>query len=118
MRELTPRQREVLDTIARLTRERGIAPTLREIADAIGVASHYAVVCLLRPMERAGVVTRDRATPRSIRILTPPVEPEPEKLTAEDLERTARRFGYDPDAEYLGDWIVRTAAQAGLREVA
>ncbi|NOX35915.1 MAG: transcriptional repressor LexA [Calditrichaeota bacterium] len=71
MKDLTPRQREVLEFIARYMTERGYAPSYQEIADAFGIASKQGVVRHLEALCRKGYIERDTTTARSIRIVAP-----------------------------------------------
>jgi repressor LexA len=69
---LTARQIEVRDTIARLTAERGYAPTLRELGDALGMTSTNAVNDHLVALERKGAIKRDYKICRSLRVVEVP----------------------------------------------
>ena len=52
----TPRQHELLAYILRFREERGVSPSVREMCAALGVRSTNAVACLLRALERKGLV--------------------------------------------------------------
>lgn len=69
MKDLTGRQREVLDFIRRHIRQCGRPPTLREIAPVLGVTSINGVNDHLLALERKGYIVRDVATARGIRIV-------------------------------------------------
>jgi repressor LexA len=56
MKEATDRQLEVLEYMRTYQRTNGMPPTVREIADAFGVASTNAIMCTLRALERKGLV--------------------------------------------------------------
>jgi len=56
MKGLTVRQQFVLDTITRLTRENKAAPSIRELAKAIGVKSTNGVSVHLKALRRKGVL--------------------------------------------------------------
>lgn len=56
---LTERQQQIMDLI-REGVERGRAPTVREIAQACGIASPNGVMCHLRALEKKGHITRER----------------------------------------------------------
>lgn len=60
-------QREYLVTVARLWLQLGYAPTVQEIATERGRARH-AVEMALGRLQRDGLVDRDYATARSIRL--------------------------------------------------
>jgi len=64
---LTPKQSEVLDCIRRFRVEHGYAPTLREIAETLGV-SKITVLQHLRALERRGAIRRRRREARAIEI--------------------------------------------------
>lgn len=55
---LTARQRDVLAAIEHSIAERGIAPTLREVGDHLGIASLNGVSEIVRRLERKGYVAR------------------------------------------------------------
>lgn len=56
--DLTDNQRRVLDFIRQHMAERGSAPTLREIADALGFARHSSAQDYVKALERKGVLER------------------------------------------------------------
>lgn len=66
---LTPRQREVVSAIRRLTRDRGYPPTIRELASEIDVAGPNGVKQHLRSMVRKGWVTWDQGKARTLRLV-------------------------------------------------
>jgi len=55
--ELTPRQQEILDFICQAIANKGIPPTIAEIAEAIGVSSSNGVRGHLQALERKGAIT-------------------------------------------------------------
>jgi SOS-response transcriptional repressor LexA len=64
---LTPRQRDVYQTIVDFRREKGMSPTIREIGKAIGVVSPNGVLCHVRPMLKKGaIVKRGKHLSRSL----------------------------------------------------
>ncbi len=65
---LTERQLEVLRFIAREIEERGYPPTIREIGEALGIASTNGVNDHLKALEKKGFLVRD---PVKSRALTP-----------------------------------------------
>jgi SOS-response transcriptional repressor LexA len=68
---LTPRQEDYMQVIEKSVRARGYAPTMRELADALGVNSTNAVSQQLDFMERKGALHRLRDyTSRSIIVCT------------------------------------------------
>ena len=70
---LTPRQREILDYLRTMLREKAYPPTVREIGLAIGLSSSSTVQNHLNTLERKGYIHRDPAKSRAIEL----VEKEP-----------------------------------------
>jgi repressor LexA len=68
---LTPRQRRVLDTIRTSVETRGYPPTMREIGEAVGLASPSSVKHQLTTLERKGYLRRDPNRPRAIEVVDP-----------------------------------------------
>ena len=58
MRELTPKQRQVLTYLQARLNE-GRKTSLRDIADHIGASSRNSAVCLLRRLEAKGLIKRE-----------------------------------------------------------
>lgn len=67
-RDLTDRQRQTLQFIADTVGERGYPPSVREIGEALGLASSSTVHSHLRALERKRYVTIDPSKPRAIEI--------------------------------------------------
>ncbi|NLU81416.1 transcriptional repressor LexA [Rhodococcus sp. HNM0569] len=65
---LTARQRKVLDVIRASVADRGYAPSIREIGDAVGLTSTSSVAHQLRTLERKGFLRRDPNRPRAVDI--------------------------------------------------
>lgn len=68
MTAITARQLDVLRVIARHIDAHGYAPSMRELASSLSVASLNGVNDHLRALERQGVITTARETARGIRI--------------------------------------------------
>ena len=68
MRELTPKQRQVLFLIQKVMAETGMPPTRAEIAKALGFRSVNAAEDHLRALERKGAVELLSGTSRGIRL--------------------------------------------------
>jgi len=66
LQPLTPRQREIFDWIVNFHRERRIAPTFREIANAFKFCSPNGAVVHVVPLIRKGWLVRETMTARSI----------------------------------------------------
>jgi repressor LexA len=63
---LTERQQKILECVRQSVESRGYAPTLREIADAVGLRSTSAVDYQLKNLENMGQLTRDAGMPRTV----------------------------------------------------
>ena len=63
---LTDRQLEVLRFIAEQIDDQGYPPTIREIGEALGIASTNGVNDHLKALERKGFLTRDRVKSRAL----------------------------------------------------
>jgi repressor LexA len=62
------RKQKILDCIARTVAERGYPPSVREIADAVGLASTSAVHHHLIALERDGLLERGQHSSRALRL--------------------------------------------------
>lgn len=67
--ELTARQQEIYDYIRREVTSRGIAPSVREIAAAVGLSSPSTVHAHLAALEDRGYIRRDKQSARGIIVL-------------------------------------------------
>ena len=70
-RELTDRQREIFDFIARGIRENGYPPTIREMMDAFDIASTNGVRTTLAALEKKGYIRRRPMLSRGIELTEP-----------------------------------------------
>jgi repressor LexA len=68
---LTPRQRKVLEFIRESVERRGFPPTIREIGDAVGLASTSSVSYQLISLQKKGFLRRDATKPRAVDVRTP-----------------------------------------------
>ena len=75
MATYTAKQRDVLKIIQASVEERGIAPTLEEIAYDLGGISRVAVLDHLRALEKKGAIRRTARQSRAIEILDKDYEP-------------------------------------------
>ena len=66
---LTDRQREIYDYVARYVDDHGYPPTVREIGEAVGLASPSTVHAHLANLERAGLIRRDPTKPRALELV-------------------------------------------------
>ena len=67
--ELTARQREIWSFVLDYSDRHGYPPTVREIGEAVGLASPYTVHAHLANLERAGLLRRDPTKPRALELL-------------------------------------------------
>ena len=65
----TERQAEVLNFVATHIKERGYAPTLREIGEALGIKSTNGVADHLQRLARKGYVTWTPGAARTLRLV-------------------------------------------------
>lgn len=76
------RRQRILDYIARTVEERGYPPSVREIADAVGLASTSAVHHHLIALERDGLLARGPHASRALRLTKrPAASAAPSKVT-------------------------------------
>jgi repressor LexA len=66
---LTARQQEIWQYLAEYVDAHGYPPTVREIGDAVGLASPSTVHAHLANLERAGLLRRDPTKPRAIELV-------------------------------------------------
>ena len=66
---LTERQRQILDFLTKYTDAHGYPPTVREIGEAVGLASPSTVHAHLANLERAGLLKRDPTKPRALELV-------------------------------------------------
>jgi repressor LexA len=68
---LTLRQRKILEYISATTAERGYPPTVREIADAVGLSSSSSVAHQLSQLVTKGFINRDATRARALDVRVP-----------------------------------------------
>ncbi len=66
---LTGRQREIWEFVVDYVGRRGYPPTVREIGDAVGLASPSTVHAHLANLERSGLLRRDPTKPRALELV-------------------------------------------------
>jgi repressor LexA len=66
---LTARQQEIWDFVVTYVDRQGYPPTVREIGDAVGLASPSTVHAHLANLERAGLLRRDPTKPRALELV-------------------------------------------------
>jgi repressor LexA len=80
---LTGRQQEIWDFLVDYVDRHGYPPTVREIGEAVGLASPSTVHAHLANLERAGLLKRDPTKPRAVEL----VGRERREVPAASLER-------------------------------
>ena len=90
MKYLTERQRDILQFIRDFQRERGVAPTHREICDHFGFSSYGTVYKHLSLLEKKGLIRRDWNQKRGVEL----VESAPPAPAAPPGVRELPLFGY------------------------
>ena len=68
---LTLRQRRILEVIKDTVERRGYPPSIREMGDAVGLASSSSVAHQLKMLEAKGFLRRDPNRPRALEVLLP-----------------------------------------------
>jgi repressor LexA len=66
---LTGRQQEIWDFLVAYAERHGYPPTVREIGEAVGLASPSTVHAHLANLERAGLLRRDPTKPRALELI-------------------------------------------------
>jgi repressor LexA len=66
---LTGRQQEIFEFLVGYVDQHGYPPTVREIGEAVGLASPSTVHAHLANLERAGLLRRDPTKPRALEVL-------------------------------------------------
>ncbi|WP_048602174.1 transcriptional repressor LexA [Rubeoparvulum massiliense] len=69
MKQLSKRQQAIFDFIKDEVRQKGYPPSVREIGEAVGLASSSTVHGHLARLEKKGLIRRDPTKPRAIEIL-------------------------------------------------
>ncbi len=91
MKYLTERQRDILSFIREFQKQRGVAPTHREICDHFGFSSYGTVYKHLSLLEKKGLIRRDWNQKRGVEL----VEQEaPARPPATSTARELPLFGY------------------------
>src|ERR1051326_7202248 len=79
MKYLTERQRDILQFIKEFQRDKGVAPTHREICDRFGFSSYGTVYKHLSLLEKKGLIRRDWNQKRGVELVeegaTQPAQP-------------------------------------------
>jgi repressor LexA len=107
---LTPRQRRILETIKETVERRGYPPSIREMGDAVGLASSSSVAHQLKMLEQKGFLRRDPNRPRALEVLLPAAVGAPSVRSASDGESDATGFGDKAPQPILVPVLGRIAA--------
>jgi repressor LexA len=83
---LTARQQEIWKFLTDYVDGHGYPPTVREIGEAVGLASPSTVHAHLANLERAGLIKRDPTKPRALELRRDP-RPEPARTATADVHR-------------------------------
>lgn len=75
MKTITPRQTEILETIARYIEEKSYPPSYQEIADQLGIKSKYAILKHIDALVKKGYLEKDSSA-RALRIIDPEFAPQ------------------------------------------
>src|ERR1043165_7447194 len=90
MKYLTERQRDILQFIKEFQRDKGVAPTHREICDHFGFSSYGTVYKHLSLLEKKGLIRRDWNQKRGVERVDQPEAAPPPPTGVRDLPL----FGY------------------------
>jgi repressor LexA len=93
MKYVTERQRDILNFIREFQRERGIAPTHREICDRFGFSSYGTVYKHLSLLEKKGLIRRDWNQKRGVELVESPAEQPAATKAADGAVRELPLFG-------------------------
>jgi len=93
MKYLTERQRDILQFIREFQREKGVAPTHREICDRFGFSSYGTVYKHLSLLEKKGLIRRDWNQKRGVELVEDP-KAAPPPAAASSGVRELPLFGY------------------------
>lgn len=101
---LSDKQLAILDMIRRCVSQRGYPPSMREIGDAVGLASLSSVTHQLHQLELAGYLRRDPNRPRALEIL----------IDVPSSSSSASTGGTGGDQEYVNGTPVGDAAMVPM----
>ncbi|USK46364.1 transcriptional regulator [Cytobacillus oceanisediminis] len=69
MRDLTRRQKEVLEAISEYINKHNYPPAFRDIADMLGIKSSSTISDLLLKLKNKGYISWEPTQPRTLRII-------------------------------------------------
>ena len=94
MKYLTERQRDILNFIRSFQKERGVAPTHREICDQFGFSSYGTVYKHLSLLEKKGLIRRDWNQKRGVELVDSEESPKSTPAQQPSSVRELPLFGY------------------------
>ena len=103
---LTLRQRRILEMIQATVESRGYPPSIRQMGDAVGLASSSSVAHQLKVLETKGFLRRDPNRPRALEVLLPGESRPVERRRPTPVEQSVPRrrdAGGDFDDTGIGD---------------
>ncbi len=77
---LTPMRRQILEYIVACQRERSFPPTIREIAEHVGLSSPATVANHIRVLSDAGYIEKNPQQPRTLTVRIDVANPSPEQM--------------------------------------
>ncbi len=101
--DLTQRQRAILDFIVASVEQRGYPPAVREIGQAVGLASPSTVHAHLQTLEDRGYLRRDPTKPRAIEAApSPPARPRSPSRSRKERSPSRRTLSTTPPTSCSG----------------
>jgi len=95
---LTVRQRRVLEVIRNSVDRRGYPPSMREIGDAVGLASPSSVSHQLNALVAKGYLRRDPNRPRALEVVSPDADPLDLRRRGEVVDLNPERHDLETDS--------------------
>lgn len=127
MHRLPPRQREVLEILGEAHRRTGRMPTVRELAERLGVKAPGTITDHLRALEEKGFLVREPGKSRNIRLSSAP-EKEEEKTkrlpvlgciaAGRPLEaiEDPETFSFSEDLDLEGVFLLRVKGESMIED--
>lgn len=118
--KLSKRQQQILEFIKNEVRAKGYPPSVREIGEAVGLASSSTVHGHLARLEQKGLIRRDPVKPRAIEILdmddSLPVQTSPSTIMAPIIGKVTAGMPITA-VENIEDYFPLPANMAGNEDV-
>lgn len=120
MKNLTPRQQQVLDCIADHINRNGYPPTLREIAACLKISGNLGVIKHLQALKKKGHIEKESGSSRGIRLvgqqadslalpIVGRIAAGPLQLAVEEADET---FAVDRSLARRGDFLLRVRGES------